>query len=113
MERPRRRHCDSRFNEHLPKSDTPAEVCGVRMTTHETAPTQSRIWRRMMITAGLVLAAEVMWMGLGHSTGLKTALPIPANPRPPSGPQFSIATVVVPPPTSRPARARAPTSTFP
>ena len=69
------------------------------MTTHETAPDQSRIWRRMMIAAGLVLAAEVMWMGLGHSSGVKTALLIPANPRPPSGPQFSITTVVAPTPT--------------
>src|ERR1700676_3090188 len=68
------------------------------MTMHEIPSDQSRIWRRMMILAGLVLAAEVMWMGLGHSSGVK-ALLIPTNPRPPSGPQYGIAPVVVPTPT--------------
>src|SRR5579863_5375555 len=67
----------------------------------EIAPDQSRFWRRMVIAAGLVLAAEVMWMGLGHSSGVKDLL-VPTNPSPPSGPQFGIAPVVAPTPTTPP-----------
>ena len=55
------------------------------MAGWRSSSTSRRLWRRMVIAAGLVLAAEVMWMGLGHSSGVKDLL-VPTNPSPPSGP---------------------------